>query len=343
MESPDNQNNMNQVCTESRCTDGDAEKKIVCSKCKRAVHFVCTKLPTYQLKLFYTKNYRGYICISCVKVPEEFQQVFNKQEERLFEKCQREVEACENIIKVQRENEEKLISGIKKLKSQKEYDDRSKDVTKLIEDKFDQLEKKLTSKLSTFCSINSRVDKNDKSTNANSFAAALKNQNVIPDFQKILRKERMTEREEEHQQDLRQKNFMVFGAEETREVSDEEFIKDLIKDVGVDAKVKFFTRIGSQTTNKSRPIKVVLETAHQRWLIMHSLKNLKGKKSYDGISIAEDFTLFERGMIKEWTGKAKARNEKEASDSKYVWRVRGSPSKGLYMKRLEKRWPLSTD
>ena len=58
MESPDNQNNMNQVCTESRCTDGDAEKKIVCRKCKRAVHFVRTKLPTYQLKLFYTKNYR---------------------------------------------------------------------------------------------------------------------------------------------------------------------------------------------------------------------------------------------------------------------------------------------
>ena len=82
-------------------------------------------------------------CVNCVKVPDEFQQLFNKQEERLFEKRQREVEACENIIKVQRENEEKLISGIKKLKSQKEYDDRSKDVTKLIEDKFDQLEKKL--------------------------------------------------------------------------------------------------------------------------------------------------------------------------------------------------------
>ena len=120
MESSDDQNHSNQ-CTESRCIAGDDERKIVCSKCKRAVHFVCTKLPTYQLKLFYTKNYRGYIC---VKVPDEFQQLFNKQEERLFfEKCQREVEACENIIKVQRGNKEKLINGIKKMQRQKEKED----------------------------------------------------------------------------------------------------------------------------------------------------------------------------------------------------------------------------
>ena len=55
--------------------------------------------------------------------------------------------------------------------------------------------------------INTKEILYDKSTNANSFAAALKNQNVIPDFQKILRKERMKEREEEHQQDLRQKKL----------------------------------------------------------------------------------------------------------------------------------------
>ena len=90
MESSDDQNHTNQ-CTELRCIAGDDEKKVICSKCKRAVHFVCTKLPTYQLKLFYTKNYRGYICVNCVKMPDEFQQLFNKQEERFFEKCQREI------------------------------------------------------------------------------------------------------------------------------------------------------------------------------------------------------------------------------------------------------------
>ena len=68
----------------------------------------------------------------------------------------------------------------------------------------------------------------------------------------------MNEKEEEHQQNRKQKNF-------SKEVTDEEFIKDLIKDVGVNADVKFFMRIGNQT-KKSRPIKVVLGTAHERWL-----------------------------------------------------------------------------
>ena len=148
-----------------------------------------------------------------------------------------------------------LINGIKKLRSQKQKED----VTKLIEEKFDQLEKRLTSNLCNQENI----------TNAlNSFVAAIKRQNVLPNFRKILRDERMNEKEEEHQQDRRQKNLMVFGASESKKVTDEEFIKDLIKDVGVNAEVKFVTRIGNQT-KKSRPIKVVLGKAHERWSSIH--------------------------------------------------------------------------
>ena len=165
MESSDDQNHSNQ-CSESRCIAGDDEKKIVKVVVNvRAVLFVCTKFPTYQ-QLFYTKNYRGYICVNCAKVSDEFQKLFNKQEGRFFEKCQREVEACE-IIKVQRENKEKLINGIKKLRSQKEKED----VTKIIEEKFDQLEKQLTSNL---CN-------QENNTNVpNSFAAAIKVEDVLP-------------------------------------------------------------------------------------------------------------------------------------------------------------------
>ena len=83
----------------------------------------------------------------------------------------------------------------------------------------------------------------------------------------LLRDERMNEKEEELQQDRRQKNLMVFGASESKEVTDGEFIKDLIKDVGVNAEVKFVTRIGNQT-KKSRPIKVVLGTA-DGWSCIH--------------------------------------------------------------------------
>ena len=44
-------------------------------------------------------------------------------------------------------------------------------------------------------------------------------------------------------------------------------------------------------------------------------------------------------MIQEWTKRAKTKNEKEPSDSKYVEKVQESPSKELYMKLTEKRWP----
>ena len=109
-------------------------------------------------------------------MPDEFQQLFNKQEEIFVGKCQREVEACENIIKVQRENEEKLINVIKKLRSQKEKEEQNKE---------DQNKENITMNV------------------PNSFAAAIKGQNVLPNFRKILRDERMNEIEEEHQQDRR--------------------------------------------------------------------------------------------------------------------------------------------
>ena len=80
---------------------------------------------------------------------------------------------------------------------------------------------------------------------------------------------------------------MVFGVED-REDGDENFIKQLINDVGVIANIKFVTRIGDQS-KKVRPIKVVLENSHQRYLVVYSLMNLKGKKVYQGVSIMEDY------------------------------------------------------
>ena len=67
----DDSNSKTVVCTESSCIDDDND-----TKCKRSVHFLCTNLPIYQLRLFFTKNYRGFICVNCVQVSEEFQEIF---------------------------------------------------------------------------------------------------------------------------------------------------------------------------------------------------------------------------------------------------------------------------
>ena len=58
-----------QLCTESCCVDGDDDRKIKCSKCKRSVHFICKNLPMYQLRLFHTKNYQGFNCVNCIELP----------------------------------------------------------------------------------------------------------------------------------------------------------------------------------------------------------------------------------------------------------------------------------
>ena len=87
---------------------------------------------------------------------------------------------------------------------------------------------------------------------------------------------------------------------------------------------------------------VVLQSAHQRYLVIQGLINLKGNEVYEGISVTEDFTLFERSQIKEWSKKAQERNAKESDDSTFIWRVRGSPSRGLYLKRTEKKVAINS-
>ena len=133
-----------------------------------------------------------------------------------------------------------------------------------------------------------------------------------------------------------QSNIIIFGAKEGKESKDDaSFVADLMNNVGVETHVEFMTRIGEKPSNKNRPIKVVLGSAHERYLLMKNLANLKGKSTYKGISITEDFTVFEKGLIKEWGNKAKERT-KEENDSGFVWRVRGSPLKELYLKKIKK-------
>ena len=53
---------------------------------------------------------------------------------------------------------------------------------------------------------------------------------------------------------------MVFGCYQNSEVGDSQFMRELIKDAGVDLNIKFLKRIGVKTEGKIRPIKVVLES-----------------------------------------------------------------------------------
>ena len=69
---------------------------------------------------------------------------------------------------------------------------------------------------------------------------------------------------------------------------------ELIKDAGVDLKIKFLTKIRVKTEGKIKPIKVVLESGHERYL--KNLMNLREKPHCERIIIKEDFTPFERSI-----------------------------------------------
>ena len=65
---------------------------------------------------------------------------------------------------------------------------------------------------------------------------------------------------------------------------------------------------------------------------MQSLKNMKGKEQFKGISIRDDYTVTERNVIKEFVNKAKERNDSNRDG--FTWQVCGNPKRDLYLKRF---------
>ena len=72
---------------------------------------------------------------------------------------------------------------------------------------------------------------------------------------------------------------------------------ELIKDAGVDLNIKFLTRIGITTEGKIRPFNVVLESGHERYLL---LKYLMKPKDNQGLLAYFVFGSFLHAAIKNW-------------------------------------------
>ena len=70
---------------------------------------------------------------------------------------------------------------------------------------------------------------------------------------------------------------------------------------------------------------------------MKNLRNLKDKVVYKSISITEDYTVAEREQIRKLNDEVKNKNANELDDSRYVYKLRGTPKNGLQVKRFLKR------
>ena len=143
--------------------------------------------------------------------------------------------------------------------------------------------------------------------------------------------------------DPKGKSIMVFGRREHesdrwKKADDEEFAEQFIKDIQAgQIKVKEMSRIGTFNVNDSkiRPLKITLNSEEEQQKIMGGLRNLKDNENYKGISIKEDYTINKRQLIKSYTEQAKTMNELErAKKSTTVYKVRGTPKNGLFLKRF---------
>ena len=61
----------------------------------------------------------------------------------MIDTYKREIKACKNIIMVQKDNESKLINGLKKLKENQKAANQENDLVSLFERRFNELEKKI--------------------------------------------------------------------------------------------------------------------------------------------------------------------------------------------------------
>lgn len=200
------------------------------------------------------------------------------------------------------------------------------------------LEKKLEEKLGT---VRPDVEAEGAQSSKRSYATALQGSknDRVNNFRDIVAAAKNEEKAEERERNSRQNNIIIHGCVEAhndQEEQDKVFIEKFINDLTIaTVETKGVVRIGQKTDGKKRPIIITLSNASDKDKIMENLRNLKDK-GYNGISITEDYTFAERGMIKDFREKAKSANEQLAPDSEKTWVVRGTPKNGLFMKKVTK-------
>ena len=162
----------------------------------------------------------------------------------------------------------------------------------------------------------------------------------------IMNEAKNEELAEEREKKLRACNIILHGVKEPNnenkteaKLADETYISEFLDAVEVQVTCKYVARLGKHDTNKRRPIKLVMNSEDDKRKVMENLRKLKDNNTFFGLSVAHDYTIAERELTKEFSEKAKERNDNEPQDSKYIWKIRGNPKNGLHLKKLLKIRP----
>ena len=315
-------------CLPGKCINDQNKDRLTCRTCQRHVHYVCSELPAYYIQRIVnalkedSKDEDGhrFICSNCIDVPKELSDKIP-----LRTVLQRDITHCENIIK---QNEETAKDQEGKLKkAQKELKDLK---GKLKQDPalhtIEYLESKFEEKVSNMGKVikDSIMEelKNilpEKETEVKTYAGAAA-KNTDDSIKKIVVRARNEEIAQENDKKRRATNIIIHGVSEptgedtTSQDDDKEFVVQLIKDLKVRVPVLHVLkvqRIGKYVDGKSRPLKVVMSEEKWKETIFNNLSNLKENPKYKGVGLTDDYTFAERELLKEWTNKAKLKNDNE--------------------------------
>ena len=220
-----------------------------------------------------------------------------------------------------------LVSTLTKVFESKVIDVEKK-VTKIIEEKLGE-ELKVVNEIND--TIKKRYDNASVTPEINkTYAKVLE---VPMELRKIMKETKNNDRVEENEAEKRAQNFVIHGAmeigenKEDIEVNDVEYIKDILRKLGVPGQPKEITRLGKPNERRKRPIKIIMQSKMNKEKVMANLWKLKGTEDEFGkISITNDHTKTERDQIKEMSEKAKKKSEE---DEVYIYKVRGDPKNGL--------------
>lgn len=337
------------ICSLTECTEDCDENILTCVSCKRFVHFKCTNLPLYQLQLILNTKSKRYTCQNCVEISKDlFEKVPRQSKKEKSKKenewLRREIKGCENVIRAQKTTIESQKEELEFLKEEfKKSNGNKTDINGRLKESLDQWKQEFDKQMNVLNeSITTKITEFTKMEKSFAEAVKITTDKTPTSLRTIIQEARNEEAKENRDKKSRRNNVIIHGIKEipgSKEALnkwDDTFVRQLLKDVKVEASTQI-ERIGTPSAISKRPLKIVFQTHAKKESLMSNLKLLKNVEQYRGISVTEDFTKAERNLIKVWTEKAKEKNSLEPYESNVIWRVRGSPRSTLFLKKFESR------
>ena len=251
-----------------------------------------------------------------------------------LEKLEREVKACENLLKNSEDTKMKLKENINNL--QFEIQRLTEENARYLEthEQKSKIEEKVSQLISQLKSFSTQNPSCENGTLT--YAEATKKQ---PPENYSIEAKNYELYSQKHDERKRELNIIIHGAKEQRHPNtDRSWYNDqaLVKNICFQIEEKSWEfkqvyRIGKYSGEKPRPIKVIFQTIKEKSFIMENLSKLKGVTEFIGIGITHDYTKVERALLQEWKMKAERKSEQH---DKSIWKVRGNPKEGLYLKRF---------